>query len=293
MPLWHGKSKGTPLGYRIFVATLKHLGLTPAYALLHLVAFYYLIFSFKSSRISYRFFRERLAYSPGKSVRFVYRNYVRFGESIIDKIAVLSGIPTRLSFNFDDEYLLHDMISRGRGGLLLSAHIGNWEVAGNLLRRLKTKINIVLFDGEDEAIRKYISGVTGDWQVGVIVLKDDLSHIYAISEALRNNELICMHADRFLEGNKTISTRFLGSPARFPIGPFVLAMTFKVPVTFVFAMKQTRLKYYLYASPLIDDFSGERTMLMQNMAAQFAADMEEKVLAYPDQWYNFYDFWKQ
>ncbi|WP_336515394.1 lipid A biosynthesis acyltransferase [Pollutibacter soli] len=292
MPLWQGKSRGTPLGYRIFVATLKHLGLTPAYALLHLVAFYYLVFSFKSSRISYRFFRDRMHYSPGKAVTHVYKNYVRFGESIIDKIAVLSGIPTRLSFNFDDEYLLHEMISRGRGGLLLSAHIGNWEVAGNLLRRLKTKINIVLFDGEDEAIRKYITGVTGDWQVGVIVLKEDLSHIYAISEALRNNELICMHADRFLEGNKTISTDFLGSKARFPIGPFVLAQTFKVPVTFVFAMKQTKFHYYLYGSQLLDDYSKEKTKGMQLMVDKFAADMEEKVKLYPDQWYNFYNFWQ-
>lgn len=292
MPLWQGKSRGTPLGYRIFVATLKHLGLTPAYALLHLVAYYYLVFSFKSSRTAYRFFRERLGYSSGNSVRYVYKNYVRFGESIIDKIAVLSGIPTRLSFNFDDEYLLHDMISRGRGGLLLSAHIGNWEAAGNLLRRLKTKVNIVLFDGEDEAIRKYISGVTGDWQVGVIVLKDDLSHIYAISEALRNNELICMHADRFLEGNKTISTGFLDTPARFPIGPFVLAQTFKVPVTFVFAMKQTKFHYYFYASQLLDDYSLEKKKGMQLMVDKFAADMEEKVKAYPDQWYNFYDFWQ-
>lgn len=292
MPLWQGKSKGTPLGYRIFVVTLKHLGLTPAYALLHLVAFYYLIFSFRSSRIAYRFYRHRLAYSPGKSIRYLYKNYVRFGESIIDKIAVLSGTPTRLSFNFDDEYLLHDMISKGRGGLLLSAHIGNWEVAGNLLRRLKTKINIVLFDGEDEAIRKYISGVTGNWQVGVIVLKDDLSHIYAISEALRNNELICMHADRFLEGNKTISAAFLGSKARFPVGPFVLAQTFKVPVTFVFAMKQTKFHYYFYASQLQDDYSQEKTKGMQLMVDKFAADMEEKVKSYPDQWYNFYDFWQ-
>ena len=81
----------------------------------------------------------------------------------------------------------------------------------------------------------------------VIVIKEDLSHIYEISEALKKNELVCMHADRFLEGNKTLVGCLLGEKAKFPMGPFVLAATFKVPVSFVFAMKETSLHYHFFS----------------------------------------------
>ena len=57
-----------------------------------------------------------------------------------------------------------------------------------------------------------------------------------------------MHADRFLEGNKTLTGIFLNKPARFPAGPFLLARTFRVPVSFVFAMKDGSLDYHFYAS---------------------------------------------
>ena len=62
----------------------------------------------------------------------------------------------------------------------------------------------MMFDGEHQQIKEYLDGVTGKANVHVIVIKNDLSHIYEISEALKNNELVCMHADRFIEGNKTI-----------------------------------------------------------------------------------------
>ena len=115
-------------------------------------------------------------------------------------------------------------------------------------RSNKVQINIVIFDGEYQKIKDYLDSVTGKPPVKVIVIKNDLSHIYAISEALKNNELVCMHADRFVEGSKTISCNFFGEPARFPAGPFVLAATFKVPVSFVFAFKETSTHYHFFAS---------------------------------------------
>jgi hypothetical protein len=63
MPLWQGKSKATPLGYRIFVTTLKSFGVQPAYFLLSLVSVYYFLFSPGPSKSIITFFHERLGYS--------------------------------------------------------------------------------------------------------------------------------------------------------------------------------------------------------------------------------------
>lgn len=292
MPSWQGKSKGTPLGYRIFVAILKTGFLFPAYLLLRFVALHYFLFSYKSSRQIFHFFRYRLGFSALTSFFKLYKNYYLFGQSLIDKVVVMSGINNTFTFNFDGEENLRKMVEMKRGGLLLSAHIGNWEIAGHLLKRLGTRINIVMFDGEDEQIKQYLDSVTGERNVHVIVIKNDLSHIYEISDAFKNNELVCMHADRFVEGNKTLSTNLLGEKAKFPMGPFVLAAKFKVPVSFVFAMKESNLHYHFFASAVKEYADVKKEIAMQNMLDDFAKEMETKVKQYPEQWYNYYNFWQ-
>ena len=87
-------------------------------------------------------------------------------------------------------------------------------------------MHIVMYDGEQEQIKDYLESITEKHSAHIILIKEDLSHIYAIQEALANNAFVCMHADRFLEGNKTISAVFMNEEARFPAGPFLLARTF-------------------------------------------------------------------
>ncbi|MBG9376673.1 lipid A biosynthesis acyltransferase [Panacibacter sp. DH6] len=292
MPSWQGKSKGTPLGYRIFVAVIKRAGVLPAYILLRFVAFYYFLFSFSSSKIIYRFYRYRLHQPVLRSLLNLYRNYYIFGQTLIDKIAVMAVSENKFTYNFDGEDILRQVTAQQKGGMLLSAHIGNWEIAGFLLRRLNTKINIVIFDGEHERIKQYLGSVTQQSAAKFIILRNDLSHIYEIAAALKNNELVCMHADRFLEGNKTLTVDFLGRPAKFPLGPFLLAAQFKVPVSFVFAMKESALHYHFFASPVKNLTATTKEAAMQQMLHAFSTEMEQKVKTYPQQWFNYYDFWQ-
>ena len=292
MSAWQGKSRGTPLGYRIFVWILNTFGVLPAYFLLRFVTLYYFFFSLKASRQIYSLYRHKLNYGRLASIARLYNNYFLLGQSIIDKVVLMSGIKNNFSFNFDGEENLLKIADMQKGGILLSAHIGNWDVAGHLFTRLQTAINIVLYDAEHEQIKEYLEGVTGKRNVNIIVIKDNLSHIYAISDALNRNELVCMHADRFLPGNKTMATEFLGQHAKFPMGPFLLAATFKVPVSFVFAAKETKLHYHFFASKIKDYSSFDKDRMMQEMLHDFAKEMETKLKQYPEQWFNYYNFWE-
>lgn len=292
MPSWQGKSKGTKTGYRIFVSVLRRFGLSPAYFMLRFVALHYFFFSFSSSREVYSFFRQRLGYNRVAALINVYRNYFLFGQSLIDKIVLMSGIPNKFSFDFDGEHFLHAMTEEGKGGLLISAHVGNWEIAGFLLKRIDTRTNIVMFDGEHRQIKEYLDSVMTNRQVNIIVVKDDLSHIYQISEALQQNEFVCIHADRFVEGNRTVKMDFMGKAADFPVGPFVLAARLQVPVSFVFALKESKLHYHFYASRPKVYPVGKRKMQHESMMVDFIAELEAKIGKYPAQWFNYYNFWK-
>jgi predicted LPLAT superfamily acyltransferase len=292
MPPWQGKSKGTPLGYRIFVSILKTFGVIPAYLLLRFVVLYYFLFSYQSSKHIFYYFHKKLGYNRLLSLGMLYKNYYRLGQTIIDKIVIMSGMDNKFTYDFEGEESLRKMTAKQNGGLLLSAHLGNWEIAGYLLKRLGTRINVVMFDGEHQQIKKYLEEVTGKRNMNIIVIKEDLSHIYAISDALKNNELVCMHADRFLEGNKTLTADFLGEQAKFPAGPFVLANTFRVPVSFVFAFKETNTHYHLYASEINDYGNLTKEEVMKQMLNNFVVEMETKARQYPEQWFNYYNFWK-
>jgi predicted LPLAT superfamily acyltransferase len=113
-----------------------------------------------------------------------------------------------------------------------------------------------------------------------------------MGEALQKNELICLHADRFLEGNKTILTNFLGEEAQFPQGPFLLSSSFKVPVSVVFAFKESGTHYHFYGSPLLERSKDEsKTDFIDRLLSAFVDQLEQKVKIYPEQWFNYFNFW--
>lgn len=292
MPQWQGKSKGTSFGYQIMVFFCRYLGISFAYFILRFVAFYFLIFSHSSRIVIYDYFKRRQGYAPLKSLISTYKNFFVFGQTLVDKVVVMAGIENKLTYDFDGEDNLREIVRRGKGGILLSGHVGNWEAAGHLLRRLNTRINVVMYDGEDEQIKEYLERVTGGRNLKVILIKSDMSHVYAMGEALQNNELICLHADRFLEGNKTTLRNFLGSEARFPVGPFLLSASFRVPVSVVFAFKETPHHYHFYGSNLLTRRDDElKSEFMDRLLSQFVIELEQKVKLYPEQWFNYFNFW--
>ncbi|MBL7767128.1 MAG: lipid A biosynthesis acyltransferase [Chitinophagaceae bacterium] len=289
MSSW-GASRGNKLGYKIFILLLKTAGVFPAYALLRLVTIYYFLFPGKAQAPLTYYFRKRLGYSFLRSRLAIYQNFNYLGRSIIDKVVLMSGVPSPFSINHDGVENLMHMVAEGKGGLLISAHLGNWEAAGHLLKRLKTKINIVMYDGEEEQIKQYMDQVR-ERSFNVIFIRKDLSHIYEINEAIKRNEFVCIHADRFVEGNRTTIGKLLGKEAQFPVGPFVLATTFEAPVSFVFAMKEGVKHYHFYASPGKIYPKGKASIPI--ILADYTKEMEARIKEYPLQWHNYFPFWEE
>jgi predicted LPLAT superfamily acyltransferase len=294
MATWQGKTRGGLLGHRIFVFILRHLGLNPAYFLLRFVSFYYFIFSRKSNRFIYSYFRDILHYSPFHARKAVYRNYYSLGQILIDKVAIYSGLVDKFDFDLDDEKHLAAMEN---GGFMISAHIGNWEMAGKKSDRIHKTMNLVMLDAEHQKIKDYLEDVMKERNFRVIPIKDDLSHLILIRQALDNGELIAIHGDRFLEGMKTLKAKFLGKEARFPEGPFYLALRMNAPVSFAFAMKSGRRHYHFYATPpkKYDIPQGKRITQehLRPMLEDYIAAVEGMLKNYPEQWFNYYDFWQK
>ena len=137
-------------------------------------------------------------------------------------------------------------------------------------------------------IKQFMDRNMQDKKINIIPIKDDLSHLFLINNAIRNKELICFHGDRYMDGTKPLSAEFLGERANFPHGPFYMVTKFKIPYSFVYCMKEKGLHYHLYASKgkLHDGTVDE-------LLEKYVQQLEEKVHKYPLQWFNYYDFWKK
>jgi predicted LPLAT superfamily acyltransferase len=288
MSRWDGKTKGSLLGYQIFLFLIKFLGIQVAYLFVRVVTYYYYLFAGKPRKVLQEFYKHILHYSTAEARKLSRANFYIFGQTLIDRAAFLLGKTARFTHTFENEECLITMRDAGKGGILLSAHVGNWETAGNLLKgRITPIINIVMLDAEVESIKQFMNDSTGGSRFKVIPIKDDLSHVIAIRNALRNNEFVAIHADRYLEGAKYIEMDFLGHQAKFPYGPFVIASKFDAPVTFVFAAKDGTYSYHLSATdPIMDKKSPEE------IANLYVRELERKVKMYPEQWFNYFNFFQ-
>lgn len=288
---WSGRSKGNKTGYAIFIFLIKHFGIRPAYFLLYFVAFYYVIFVPDARRPILYLYRNRLEFSLGKSLKLLCRNFYVFGQTLIDKFAVTTRSYRHFKVTRTGAQYLNELVAGGKGGILVSAHLGNWALAGHLLQHLDTVVHIVMYDGEEEQLKHYLAKESTEKTFGVIFIREDLSHIYEIAAALNRNELVCIHADRFLENNRSIMHPFLGEEAAFPLGPFALAAKLKAPVCFVFAFKETANRYHFYGFPP-KTYAGKGMEGVHKMLTDFVNLLEQQVKAHPEQWFNYYPFWK-
>lgn len=293
MASWEGKTRGGPLGYRIFIFFLKRIHIRFSYTLLKFVAAYYWIFSNKKPLFYY--YQKRLKFGKWKTYKAIYSNYVMMGECLLDKIVMMAGIKNKFTFDFHGEQYLHQLAKDKKGGILIGAHIGNWEIAGHLLKRIDTKVHILMLDAEHQKIKELLSDVLKEKQMNIIPIKDSYEHLYAIEDALRKGEFIAMHGDRFLEGVKTIKCSFLNKEASFPTGPFYMASKFKVPVSYVSAIKTSKYNYTFRATkPEILAFPARlktRNKDLKKIIEPYVANLENIIREAPTQWFNFYDFW--
>ena len=293
MSSWEGKTRGGVLGHKIFVWTLRYPGLPFAYFLLSFVVVYFVATSGRAFKAIFYFYHKIMKFGRFTAFISIYRNYYMFGQILLDKTAMLAGFQQKFTFSFEGEEYLRQMKN---GGLLVSAHVGNWEIAGQLLNRLEKRINIILFDAEHERIKGYLADIQANRNVHFIIIKDDFSHLMEIKTALSNKEIVAMHGDRFIEGNKTVIIDFMGKPAAFPVGPVNMAAKFNVPVSFVFAVKESCKHYHFYATPLhYSTFTTNLKQREENLRAAvtiYVRKLEEILNKYPLQWFNYYDFWK-
>jgi Kdo2-lipid IVA lauroyltransferase/acyltransferase len=180
---------------------------------------------------------------------------------------------------------------RGKGVLLLTAHLGNWEIGGFMLAQVRQPIHVVLvpdrFYGV-ERIRRRLHARAG---VTEIPVDRTIAPTLSVLRALDGNAIVAMQGDRDFD-NTGVAVPFFGREAYFPRGPLRVAMATGAVVlpSFIVRMPDGRYRAII-EEPLEIATDGSRDEALRENLGRYVAVLERYIRLYPDQWYCFYPFW--
>ncbi|MEG2646452.1 MAG: acyltransferase [Mucinivorans sp.] len=282
---WSGKSRGGSFGYRFFVMLIRRVGIGASYSFLSLIVVYFIPFAPKATRAIWRYNRHVLKYGMVKSALKLYSHYYVFGQTIIDKIAINSGLDHKYKFEFGHYEQFIEQLDQG-AVIIIGGHVGCWEIGSQFFGDYSSRLNIVMFDGEYHKIKEVAQTMNTRYKI-IAINEGGIESLLRIKQAVDGGEYVCFQGDRFVDKNNTCSVRFLGHDALFPLGPSLLASKFKTPVVFYFAMRESGRRYRFKFSIL------ESGLSQKEILAAYVEKLEQVVKEYPQQWFNFFDLWKQ
>ncbi|MDR1929555.1 MAG: hypothetical protein LBQ44_02890 [Treponema sp.] len=288
------------------------------------VGFSYFLFT-KKARTASRRFLDRVAaeqrrglkltpgveptpgVKPGVPRLSVLKNFIAFALTLIEKADSWMG---RVSFDGvelkDDAALLTGGLEEGRGAALICSHIGNMELLRALADYKRTglsrEVPVTSVADFNTFFNDMIQSLNPRSKLRIINANEiGPETVIFLGEQISAGGLMVIAGDRTSAGlrDRIFSIPFLGAPAPFPQGVFLLAALLEAPVYAVFGLRRRdislRADYDMHIHRIGGPGSGlsrgGRQKLAESCAARFAALLEQYCLQYPHQWYNFYDFW--
>lgn len=288
---WQGKTSGGNFGQRFLLTFLKRFRVTALYPVLPVIIPFCLLFARKPNRALFRYFHDIHGYGRWKASCSTARAAYTFGKVVIDKFAIWAGRSDQFHVVLEHPEISKQLFEQEKGAIFAGSHIGNFELLAAAFQNNQKRINVIIYGGESELLSKQRSSTFSKNEVNLIPVTEDMSHLFAIKNALDNGEVVAILCDRLFGSPKKKTLDFLGHPADFPMGPFRLAAQLDVPVLSVAVMKEKGFRYtcrttLLDAGP--DDSTNQKC---DNLMKQYVSQLEKVLQQYPEQWFNLFDFW--
>jgi phosphatidylinositol dimannoside acyltransferase len=223
-----------------------------------------------------------------RRVRAVFRNYAQY---MVDLLSLAGSRRPDVEQHFQAYGLEHieQGLAGGRGLVLVTAHVGNWDMAGAFLSGRGFPVNVVVETLEPKRWNDRVQAIREAIGLRAIPLEQG---VRAMIQALRRNEILAVLIDRPL-ADEGVPVCFFDRPTRVPGGAATLALRSGAPVVAATTVR-TGNGYVAQVSPPFEvERSGSAERDVQALTQEIMSWLEQQIRRYPEQWFMFRNMWPE
>lgn len=221
------------------------------------------------------------------------RMFVEFAHCMTETMEHFGPRPKPVRVDVGEPDLLAEALERGRGAVIVTGHLGNWDVAAADLRKYGRTITVVMAHEANASAREYVKRMRESHHIRVVYSDESVFSSLHLVRELRANNIVAMQLDRAGPMARTVEVPLFGATARFSAGPFHLARVAGSPIVPCFAPRLGTRHYEIRFGGVHEVADRSRRGRIETIAASVAADFEAVVREHPCQWFQFRDFWAE
>lgn len=285
-------------GMRFLFRVYRLFGRWPFRVVLYPVLFWYVLTQPLSRRASLDYLHRVNHYAQVPvGMAGVLRHFAAFAESILDKMLLWGGLFKTERVEYRGAEQLDRLIAEKRGALMICAHLGNLELCRVLARQhANMRLTILVHTKHARAFNQMLATLDPASQLNLMqVTEMTPATAMLLSEKIADGEFVVIAGDRVPVSTqpRVAMADFLGAPAAFPIGPYVLASILQCPTYLLFSLQRgthAEVSFELLRES-VKLPRKDRDEALRPLVADYATRLQHHCLRAPLQWFNFYDFW--
>ena len=263
---------------------------------MYIVCIYYVLFDRAAVCGALAYIKRRFpSHGFFKRLRHVYLLFVSQGKQLIDRYAIVSRHEIFDIQLHGYEQLMSLVQNSHHGIILLTAHVGNWQVAMTALKKLEKTVYLVMRPEDNPAVQSSLHISREQNHIKIISPEQDLGGIVEIMNKLKEKHIVSIMGDRRY-GFKAVEVSFLGEKAWFPYGGFTIAAAARCPVVVLLSEKISAYQYIVDVSNVLYPcyISGkDKHHQLQQWVQKFATLLEAYTYKHPYQYFLFRDVWEE
>ncbi len=184
-------------------------------------------------------------FGPSATARDRFLQILSFATTIHDRVYLINGQFEKFNISMEGEDLVLAQTPKGRGALLLGAHMGSFEVMHSLSRRRHgLRVAMAMYEENARKIGGILAAINPNWIADIVAL-GQIDAMLNIAERLDLGAYVGVLADRTLGEEPSQAVAFLGQQAHVPTGPMRAAAILRCPVFFMVGLYRGKNNYHV------------------------------------------------
>ena len=229
--------------------------------------------------------------SPQEIARIRRQMKRNFGKYLVDffRFSLIDKEYIKKHVRIENIQYVREALSLGRGVVALTAHLGNWELAGVVTALSGHDLWAVALEHKDKRVNEFFNEQREGKGVHVIAFS---SAVRQCLTALRQKKVLALVGDRDFHGNGIV-VDFFGVPAKLPLGPAVFSLKTGSPIVPGFLVREGGSDNYklVFERPIVHPLTGDNEKDISELVLTCKEVLEKYIRLYPDQWFTFRRFW--